>query len=215
MTENPRCRLYVISPPQIVLAEFLPQVKDAFSGGDIGAFQLRLKDTSDADILNAAEKIIPVCCEYGAAFIMNDRPDLAKACHADGLHIGQEDGSVKDARAIVGEDVVIGVSCKDSRHLAMDAGEAGADYVAFGAFYETTAKKDVGKPIPEILEWWSTFTVLPSVAIGGITPANCGVLVQAGADFIAAISAVWNHPKSPADAVSEFNRSIDEATPTT
>ena len=206
-----RCRLYLVSPPAIQLAEFLPQVKDALSAADVASFQLRLKEASDADIVAAAKKIIPLCRERGVAFIMNDRADLAVACDADGVHIGQEDGSVQDARAIVGEDRVIGVSCKDSRHLAMDAGEQGADYVAFGAFYPTTAKKDVGNPAPELLTWWSTFTVLPSVAIGGITPANCGVLVKAGADFIAAISAVWNHPKGAAVAVAEFNAAMDAA----
>lgn len=208
------CRLYLISPPVIDLPAFLPQVKDAFSGGDVGSFQLRLKGTSDAEILRAAEAIIPICHEHKAAFILNDRPDLAVKCDADGVHLGQDDGLVKNARAIVGPDRVIGVSAHDSKHLAMEAGEQGADYLAFGAFYPTKSKSPealakYGTPKPEILEWWQAYMLLPCVAIGGITPSNCEPLVRAGADFIAVITAVWSHPESPGKAVAEFNKVIE------
>ncbi len=210
------CRLYLVSPPAIELSAFAAQLESAFSGGDVGCFQLRLKGASDAEILKAAETLMPICHAYEAAFILNDRADLAAKCRADGVHLGQDDGSVKDARAIVGEDCVIGVSCHDSRHLAMDAGEKGADYVAFGAFYPTQSKSPEalarwGTPKPEILEWWQSYMVLPCAAIGGITPANCAPLVSAGADFVAAITAVWNHPEGPAAAVNEFNEAIERA----
>jgi len=211
---RPRTRLYLISPPSIDLPHFTGQVKAAFGGGDIGAFQLRLKGATDADILRAADAIAPLCRSHGAAFIMNDRPDLALRCQADGVHIGQDDGTIRQTRDMVGPDMAIGVSCHDSKHLAMEAGEQGADYVAFGAFHPTTSKnpealKRWGTPKPDILEWWQTYMVLPCVAIGGIKPSNCEPLVRAGADFIAAIQAVWNHETGPAEAVAEFNRAID------
>lgn len=207
------CRLYLISPPRIDLSAFSGKLSDALDGGDVGSFQLRLKDASDDDILRAAETLLPVCREKGVAFIMNDRPDLAVKCGADGVHLGQDDGSVKKARALLGEDRVIGVSCHDSRHLAMEAGEQGADYVAFGAFYPTKSKSAealarYGVPKPDILEWWQAYMVLPCVAIGGINPQNCQALVQAGADFIAVITAVWEHPEGPAEAVKAFNDAI-------
>lgn len=206
-------RLYLVSPPAIDLPKFTAQLKDAFAGGDVACVQLRLKGVDDATILKAADALLPICAEHKAAFIMNDRPDLATKCGADGVHLGQDDGGVTATRELLGEDKIIGVSCHDSRHLGMEAGEAGADYVAFGAFYPTTSKRSEelakwGVPVPDILTWWQTYMVLPVVAIGGINPGNCGVLAAAGADFVAAITAVWNHPVSPAKAVAEFNEAI-------
>lgn len=205
------CRLYLISPPRFALPTFIEQVKAAFEGGDIGALQLRLKNASDDEILRAAEALIPLCHTHKAAFILNDRPDLAVKCGADGVHLGQEDMPVAEARAIAGEEMVIGVSCHASKYLAMVAGEQGADYVAFGAFFPTASKprekvERWGTPSPDILEWWQTYTVLPCVAIGGITPGNCAPLVKAGANFIAAITSVWNHPQGPGKAVEAFNK---------
>lgn len=210
-----RTRLYLISPPSIELPLFAEQLREAFSGGDVGAFQLRLKNVGDDEILKAAEVLIPICREYEVAFILNDSPALAKKCGADGVHLGQDDGSVKAARKLLGDDIVIGVSCHDSKHLAMEAGEAGADYVAFGAFHPTTSKSaealaKYGTPTAEILSWWQEYMLLPCVAIGGINAANCTPLVQAGADFIAVIQAVWNHPKGAKVAVAEFNKAINK-----
>ncbi|MDX1975395.1 MAG: thiamine phosphate synthase [Rickettsiales bacterium] len=215
-TDRKACRLYVVTPPTIDLSSFPDQLAQAFDGGDIGALQLRLKNASDDDILRAAELLIPICHEHEAAFIMNDSPELAKQSGADGVHIGQDDGSIKAARAIIGPGPIIGVSCHDSRHLAMEAGEEGADYVAFGAFYPTQSKSPEalarwGTPEPDILTWWQEYMVLPCVAIGGITPANCTPLVKAGADFIAVITAVWNHAQGPKKAVAEFNQAIERA----
>lgn len=216
MNSDSRCRLYLISPPAIELAAFKTQLEKAFSGGDVASFQLRLKGASDAEILKAAETLIPICHEHHAAFILNDRPDLAIKCHADGVHLGQDDGDIKKIRAQVGDDMVIGSSCHDSRHLAMVAGEDGADYVAFGAFYPTKSKSPealakYGVPKPEILSWWQENTVLPSVAIGGINPSNCAPLVKAGADFIAVITAVWDHPEGPGKATSILRDAIASA----
>ncbi len=216
MSDTANCRLYLISPPAIDLPKFVDQVKDAFSGGDIGSFQLRLKNATDADILKAAEAIIPICHEHEAAFILNDNADLAVKCDADGIHLGQDDMDVKAARKIVGDERVIGVSCHASKHMGMTAGEQGADYVAFGAFYTTDSKpkeklEKWGTPTNEILEWWSQYMVLPCVAIGGMTPANCAPQVSAGADFIAAITYVWNHKNGPGAAVKEFNEAFERA----
>jgi len=215
---NRHCRLYLVSPPAIELSKFADSLKAAFDGGDVGSFQLRLKNASDDEVLKAAEKLLPICHEHETAFIMNDRPDLAVKCGADGVHVGQDDlvkMPIKKARAIMGDDRVIGVSCHDSRHLAMEAGEAGADYVAFGAFHATKSKDPAklakyGVPTPALLTWWQETMTLPCVAIGGITPSNCVPLVRAGADFIAVITAVWEHPAGPKKAVEEFNRSIKE-----
>lgn len=207
------CRLYLISPPAIDLPKFSDALKSAFDGGDVASFQLRLKNATDDEILRAAEALVPICHAHEAAFIMNDRPDLAVQCGADGVHLGQDDMPPGEARAIVGDDRVIGVSAHASRHMGIVAGEQGADYVAFGAFYPTRSKDPdklakYGTPTPDILTWWQETMLLPCVAIGGITPANCTPLVRAGADFIAAITAVWSHPESPKKAVEEFNRAI-------
>lgn len=217
-----RTRLYLISPPAFALAEFTPKLEEALNGGDVGAFQLRLKDASDDEIIAATKALLPICRKREAAFIMNDRVDLARQLGADGVHLGQEDLEkmpLAKAREQLGTEAVIGVSCHASKHLGMTAGDAGADYVAFGAFYPTTSKPmeklaKWGTPTPDILTWWSTYTVLPAVAIGGITPANCAPLVAAGADFIAAITSVWHHPVGAGQAVIEFNRAIDAATHT-
>ncbi len=210
------CRLYLISLPALETASFSETLKSAFDGGDVGAFQLRLKNASDDEILRAAETLIPICRQREVAFILNDRADLATKCGADGVHLGQDDGAVKTARKLLGEDAVIGVSCHDSKHLAMEAGEDGADYIAFGAFYPTTSKSPealakYGVPSLEMLNWWQTYMVLPCVAIGGINPQNCLPLVRAGADFIAVITAVWNHPQGAKQAVTEFNKAIKDA----
>lgn len=214
MTQS--CRLYLVSPPSIEVSAFRKQLEEALAGGDVGAFQLRLKEADDSDIIKAAKELMSICRERGVAFILNDRPDLAAKLDADGVHLGYDDMPIAEARAIVGADMVIGATAHASRHIAMEAGEAGADYVAFGAFYPTTSKPQEkiekwGTPAPEILEWWQAFMLLPCVAIGGINAANCAPLVAAGADFIAAITAVWNHPKGSKEAVNEFNQAMQKA----
>lgn len=210
------CRLYLISPMQIELTTFQTQLREALEAGDVGAFQLRLKDTSRENIAEAARALQPICREYGVAFLLNDDVHLAHELDLDGVHLGQEDMGLKAAREILGEDKVIGISCHDSSHMAMEAGDNGADYVAFGAFYPTASKSaeklaKYGTPTPDILQWWSTYTVVPCVAIGGMTPENCAPLVEAGADFIAVINAVWKNPQGPAAAVNAFNAAIKKA----
>jgi thiamine-phosphate pyrophosphorylase len=204
---RPACQLYLISPPAIG-EDFAETLKAALGGGPVAAFQLRLKGIDDHAIARLAEPIQRVCADHEVAFIVNDSIGLAKRLGADGVHLGQSEGDPRDARAQLGPAVQIGVTCHDSRHLAMEAGEAGADYVAFGAFYPTTTKEVHHRPDPSILGWWSTLFEVPSVAIGGITPQNGRPLVEAGADFLAVLSAVWNAPEGPAQAVKAFQEML-------
>ena len=205
------CRLYLVTPERLEPTAFADQLAAALDGGDVASVQLRLKNVDDDAIKRACEILLPVSTSRDVAFLLNDRPDLAVACGCDGVHVGQSDTPYAEARKLVGPDRIVGVTCHDSKHLAMVAAEAGADYVAFGAFYPTQTKPSNYRPKPELLEWWSEFMTVPSVAIGGITPENCVPLVQAGADFIAVVSAVWQHPDGPGAAVKAFNRAIAAA----
>lgn len=203
-----RCRLYLITPPVIELSQFPDLLAAALDAGDVASVQLRLKNCDDDTIRRAADALRPIVQGRDCAFIMNDRPDLALQTGCDGVHLGQEDMTYEVARQILGLGRIIGVTCHDSRHLAMEAAEAGADYVAFGAFFPSVVKAAKGHPEPEILEWWSEIFTVPCVAIGGITPDNCGGLIDAGADFLAVISSVWNHPAGPAVAVRQFDHRL-------
>ncbi len=210
------CRLYLITPPALepsgpALSVFADRLAAALDAGDVAAVQLRLKGVEDDAQRRAAEILGPVCRERGVSLLMNDRPDLAAETGCDGVHIGQEDAAYAVARKAVGEDGIVGMSCHDSRHLAVEAGEQGADYVAFGAFFPTATKDAKARADVEILEWWSEMMVVPVVAIGGITVLNCGPLVRAGADFLAVVSGVWDHPDGPAEAVRAFNEAIQDA----
>lgn len=214
---TPACRLYLVTPPLIDdLSAFERAFASALGAGDVACVQLRLKhpdgsSVDDGDVLAAAEALAPITAEHGAAFLINDRPDLAKKAGADGVHIGQGDAPYEEARALLGDDATIGVTCHNSKHFALVAGEAGADYVAFGAFFPTSTKDAPTRADPEILEWWRFATTVPSVAIGGVTPENCGPLVRAGADFLAVSSAVWSHADGPAAAVKAFEKAIGAA----
>jgi thiamine-phosphate pyrophosphorylase len=203
---RPPCRLYLITPPEIAdLADFAGRLEAALAAGDVAALQIRFKPAADDAVLAAVEALAPVARAHGVAVILNDRPDLARRSGCDGVHIGQSDASLAEARRVMGPDAMIGVTCHDSRELAMDAAEAGADYVAFGAFFPTTTKAAAHRPDPEILTIWQETVEVPCVAIGGITPANAANLARAGADFVAVSSAVWGHPEGPAAAVRAFN----------
>ena len=198
------CQLYLISPPQID-ADFAERLRAALDAAPVAAFQLRLKGMDEDAIALSAEPLQRICADREVAFIINDSAELANRLGADGVHLGQGDGDVREARKLLGPTVQIGVTCHDSRHLAMEAGEAGADYVAFGAFYPTRTKETTHRPDPSILSWWSTVFELPCVAIGGITVANAAPLVRAGADFLAVSSAVWDHAGGPAEGVRAFS----------
>lgn len=179
-------------------------LKDVFKAGDVASFQLRLKHISDDEIRRAVDILRPIVQANGTAFLLNDRPDLAAELGCDGVHIGQEDASYAQARLALPNGIV-GLTCHDSRHLAIEAAEAGADYVAFGAFFPTRTKDPKTSADLELLRWWSELMVVPCVAIGGITVANAPALVEAGADFLAVSGGVWEHPDGPQTAVREFN----------
>ena len=204
-----RCRLYLITPPKLELPAFIDTLADALSGGDVACVQLRLKDVSDAEILRIGAALKPIIQAADAAFILNDRPDLAAKLDADGVHVGQSDASFAEARAALGRDRIVGVTCHDSRDLAYAAAEAGADYVAFGAFHPTGTKEPSHWAEPELLEIWQETMETPCVAIGGITVANAEPLVRAGADFLAVSAGVWAHPEGPRAAVATFNALFD------
>jgi thiamine-phosphate pyrophosphorylase len=195
-------KLYLISP-QEVGGGFPDRLRVALDPGIAAAFQLRVKETSEHELARLAEPLQRICADENVAFIVNDSMTLAKRLGADGVHLGQSDGDIREARALLGPSAQIGKTCHDSRHLAMEAGEAGADYVAFGAFYSTTTKPSDYRPEPAILSWWSTLFEIPCVAIGGITPDNAKPLVEAGADFLAVCQAVWGK-EDPAAAVRAF-----------
>jgi thiamine-phosphate pyrophosphorylase len=198
-------RLYLITPPKFETRAFAEDLKRALGAGDVASLQLRLKNTPDDEIRRAAETLMPIAQSADVAFIINDRPDLAAELGADGVHIGQSDASYAEARAAVGKNAIVGVTCHDSRHFAMEAAETGADYIAFGAFYPTQTKDTVTQAGIELLQWWAELMVVPSVAIGGITVENAAPIIAAGADFIAVSSGVWNYAQGPAAAVQAFN----------
>ena len=205
MVEDERF-IYLISPESVTTPEaleaFSEKLEQALATGHVAAFQLRLKNVPDDWIETAVKRLLPVCQAHDVAFILNDRPDLAVRLDCDGAHISaDEDMPFARAREILGEDRILGATCRDSRHLAFEAGEAGADYVAFGAFFPSNSKAAKSRTTPEILEWWHEIAVLPSVAIGGITAENVGPIFKAGADYICVISAVWEHSDGPAAGV--------------
>jgi thiamine-phosphate pyrophosphorylase len=203
------CRLYLITPPAIAdLAGFAATLEAALAAGDVGALQIRLKEVPDSEIEDAVRALAPIARRRDVAVILNDRPDLAARLDCDGVHVGQDDAPCELARKAVGSGRIVGVTCHDSRDLAMTAAEAGADYVAFGAFFPTTTKATVHRPDLEILEIWQETMLIPCVAIGGITVDNCRPLVAAGADFLAASAGVWTHRAGPAAAVAAFTRQI-------
>ncbi|GAA0742199.1 thiamine phosphate synthase [Sphingomonas sp. ABOLD] len=198
---RPPCQLYLISPLDVT-GGFADRLRRALDAGPVAAFQFRVKDVDQHQAVKLAEPLQRICADAEVAFIVNDSVSLAKRLGADGVHLGQGDGDAREARVILGPNVQIGVTCHDSRHLAMEAGEAGADYVAFGAFYPTSTKATEHRPEPVILSWWSALFEIPCVAIGGITPVNAAPLVQAGADFLAVSHAVWGGDE--AEAVRAF-----------
>ena len=196
-------QLYLLTPPRVD-ETFIPLLGEVLATGCVGALQIRLKENSEAEINHLVPQIVKACRTHDVSVIMNDRPDLALHFKTDGVHIGQEDASYKDARALLGPKAIIGVTCHNSRHLAMIAGEQGADYVAFGAFFPTATKTPKASAELDILTWWSELFEVPCVAIGGINLDNAQPVLEAGADLIAVCGSVWEHPDGPVGAVKAF-----------
>jgi thiamine-phosphate pyrophosphorylase len=215
---RPRTRLYLITPPQVAdIAGFTKTLDAALGAGDVASLQLRLKGADGMIDMQAtrdlSRAVTGLAQEAGVAVLINDSPELARELGADGVHVGWDDVPVKDARKLLGPDAIVGATAKNSYHKAMQAGEDGADYVAFGAFYPTTTKESTVPAELDLLQVWQAAMVLPCVAIGGVTVANAAPLVTAGADFIAVSSGVWNHPDGAAAAVKAFNVLLDELEP--
>jgi thiamine-phosphate pyrophosphorylase len=203
------CQLYLITPPAFEPAAFAPVLKAALDAGSVAALQIRLKDVADDEVRAAVKALQPICHAKNVAVILNDRPDLAAELNCDGVHVGQDDAPYAEARRLMGADRTVGVTCHDSRHLAMEAAERGADYVAFGAFFPTGTKEARTTADIDLIVWWSELMTVPCVAIGGITVENCQPLIEAGADFLAVSAGVWNHPQGPAVAVRRFGELIE------
>ena len=208
---RPAPRLYLITPPQVELEAFVPKLEKTLQAGDIASLQIRLKQpdgtpADDGTIRRAVEVLCPLAQQHNVAVLLNDRPDLARDLGCDGVHIGQNDMGFAQARALLGDRAIVGVTCHASRHLAMLAGDVGADYVAFGAFFDSTTKDSTARPKPEILTWWQEVMEPPCVAIGGVTPENGDILAAAGADFLAVSSGVWQHREGPVAAVRAFDK---------
>lgn len=204
----PSCQLYLVSPLDVG-GDFPAHLEEALAAAPVAAFQFRVKNIDQHAAARLAAPLQEICTAHGVAFIVNDDMALAKRLHADGVHLGQGDGDPREARRLLGPNAQIGVTCHASRHFAMEAGEAGADYVAFGAFFPTTTKAVEHRAEPEILTWWQGLFELPCVAIGGITPENARTLVDAGADFLAVSGAVWANRDGPAAAVRAFAAVLD------
>jgi len=204
-----RCRLYLITPPRLEPG-FEASLEAALEGGDVACLQLRLKDAPREEVAKWTRRLMPIAQARDVAFLLNDDAPLAAELGCDGVHLGQSDGDHAGARMLL-SGKILGITCHASRHLAMTAGEMGADYVAFGAFFPTSTKETQHVADLELLEWWSAVMEVPTVAIGGITAENCAPLVQAGADFLAVVGAVWNHPEGPAAGVAAMNAAIGKA----
>jgi thiamine-phosphate pyrophosphorylase len=209
---RPQCQLYLVSPLDVG-GDFPARLEEALGAGPVAAFQFRVKGVDQHESARLAAPLLEICRAHDVAFIVNDDMGLAKRLDADGVHLGQADGDPRDARALLGPNAQIGVTCHDSRHLAMEAGEAGVDYVAFGAFFPTATKAVDHQADVKLLSWWSRLFEIPSVAIGGITPENAAPLVEAGADFLAVSGGVWADPQGPAAAVASFSRLLAEVRP--
>jgi thiamine-phosphate pyrophosphorylase len=206
--DTPTCQLYLISPLDVG-GDFPARLERALGAGPVAAFQFRVKGIDQHAAARLAEPLQAICARHEVAFIVNDSIALARRLKADGVHLGQGDGTVREAREALGRDAQVGVTCHASRHLAMEAGEAGADYVAFGSFYPSETKASEHRPEPDVLTWWQSLFEIPCVAIGGITPQNCAPLVEAGADFLAVSQAVWSGDE--AAAVRAFAEAIKNA----
>jgi thiamine-phosphate pyrophosphorylase len=205
----PLCRLYLITPPRLDdLAGFGRTLAHTLDAGDVAALQIRLKDVPDEIVAAAVDALMPIAQAREVAVILNDRPDLAAKLGCDGVHVGQGDAPLAAARKLMGPDAMIGVTCHDSLHLAMEAAEGGADYVAFGAFFPTTTKDAPTQAEPALLTGWQADMIIPCVAIGGITAETARGLAAAGADFLAVSAGVWAHADGPEAAVKAINAEI-------
>jgi len=197
--------LYLLTPPRIG-AGFAGLLARTLDAGAVSALQIRLKDHSRDEIARLAPALISAARARSVTVILNDDPALAAGLGCDGVHVGQDDASPAEARRIMGREAIVGVTCHDSRHLAMVAGEQGADYVAFGAMFPSATKSPKTSASLELVKWWSDLFELPCVAIGGITADNAPAVIEAGADYLAVCGGIWNHADGPEAACAAFSQ---------
>ena len=201
-------KIYLISPPKINLDNFVIDLEVALKTNKVPVFQLRLKNISDQEVLEIGKKLLKICHQNNTLFILNDREDLALQIGADGVHLGSDDCNVLKARKMVPENFIIGASCYDSKHLAAQAAEDGANYVAFGTFFPSKTKNSAGKPTPEIIKWCNEILNVGSVAIGGINANNCHEIALAEPDFVSIISYVWDNENGIKSAIEQLFSSL-------
>jgi len=208
--EDETCGLYLITPEAIDDIGAFAAVLDAvLATRAVACVQLRLKGATDDQIAVAAEALLPVCHKYDVPLLINDRADIAAAVDADGVHLGQNDGDVAAARTLLGADKDIGVTCHGSKDLAYVAGDQGANYVAFGAFFPSETKPEAEIAEMELLTTWDEITEIPAVAIGGIDHTNCKALADAGAHFVAVCASIWGAEEGPVAAVQTIRARLD------
>ena len=196
--------IYLISPPKISGSKFYDTLNEIFKTNKIKYFQLRLKKTSVPNILRIAKKIKKIVIKHNVKFLVNDSPHVAEIVGADGCHIGQNDMDLKNSRIVLGKKKIIGVTCHNSKKLALKAKKFGASYVAFGSFFKSSTKKSAFKANLAILRWARKKINMPIVAIGGINSSNYKKILLNGADLVACSSYVWNNKKL--DSVSAIRK---------
>ena len=197
--------IYLISPQNIKNDRFYGELNQVLKTNKVKFFQLRLKKTSTSNLLKISKEIKKIAKKNNVKFLINDKPFVAKSVGADGCHIGQKDMDIISARKILGNKKIIGVTCHNSKRLAIKAKNNGANYIAFGSFFKSYTKKTVYRANLEILRWAKKKINIPTVAIGGINSSNCKKILSNGADFIACSNYIWNNKKlDPVTAINKF-----------
>jgi len=197
--------IYLISPQKIRGARFYNELDQVLKTNKVKYFQLRLKKISSLNLIKISRKIKKITRKNNVKFLINDKPTVARTVGADGCHIGQKDMNLMSCRKILGKNKIIGVTCHNSKKLALKAKKNGANYIAFGSFFKSSTKKSAFKANLAILRWAKKKINMPIVAIGGINNSNYKKILSNGANFIACSSYIWNNKKlDPVSAISKF-----------
>ena len=199
--------IYLISPKKINEKNFYKKLNNVLKTNKVKYFQLRLKKIPTLSLIKISKKIKKIVRKNNVKFLINDKPFVAKMVGADGCHIGQKDTNLITARKILGKNKIIGVTCHNSKKLAIEAKKNGANYIAFGAFFKSSTKKTAFKANMEILRWAKKKINMPTVAIGGINSSNYNKILSNRADYIACSNYIWNNKKiDPVSAINKFRQ---------
>ena len=197
--------IYLISPQNISNSKFYSDLNQILKTKKIKYFQLRLKKKSNSILIKIAKKIKKITNKNKVKLLINDKPLIAKIVNADGCHIGQKDMSFIRSKKILGEKKIIGITCHNSKKLALNAKKVGVNYVAFGSFFKSSTKKTKYKANLALLRWARKKIDIPIVAIGGINSSNYKKILSNGANFIACSNYVWNNKElDPVSAIKKF-----------